>query len=278
MPRLQVRDLPTRGNLASAWAGRVAAAPVVAAATDLYLGESWCVARKAARESSGVRLWVMSAGLGVVSAEAVVPSYAATFTSHEADAVPGDPASWWGGMTARLPTDPLRPRSLRRLSRRPGRFLLAVSRPYLAAVAEDLAAVASPERWTIISAGGGDLVPAKLRDRLVPAGVSLRSAVGGTINAINVRLAERILATLPVDECLHCHARRAVEMLRKEASYTGARPQGRRLSDAEVAAFARENPVGVSAGLRRLRGGRLSCGQSRFARIYREVHLNGARP
>ena len=277
IPRLHVRDLPARGNLASAWAKRVSAATAVAAAMDLYLGESWCIAREAARESRGVRLWVMSAGLGVVSAEAVVPSYAATFASNEADAVPGDPAVWWGEMTLRLPTDPLRPRSLRRLSRRPGRFLLAVSRSYLAAVAEDLAAVTSPDRWTIISAGGGDLVPFNLRERLVPTDGSLRSSVGGTANAINVRLADRILATLPVDGCLHCHAFRVVEELREEAFHTSVRPQGRRLTDSEVAAFARNNAIGISSSLRLLRDGGLSCEQSRFARIYREVHLREAR-
>jgi hypothetical protein len=155
--------------------------------------------------------------------------------------------------------------------------LLAVSRPYLAAVAEDLAAVASPERWTIISAGGGDLVPVNLRERLVPTDGSLRSAVGGTVNAINVRLANRILATLPVDGCLHCHACRVAEDLREEASHTSVRLQGRRLSDSEVTAFARKNAIGVSASLRRLRDEGLSCEQSRFARIYREVHLKEAR-
>src|SRR5439155_924306 len=79
--------------------------PEAVPALDLYGGEHWQVARSlpahGVEGGREVKLWVSSAGYGLVPAEAPLRPYAATFSSAQADSVlrPGAPMSdltvWW---------------------------------------------------------------------------------------------------------------------------------------------------------------------------------------
>jgi hypothetical protein len=92
-----------RGSIdavASQWAGRVRSAPECEAADSLYQGRSFREAQKAARAAGG-RFAVVSAGLGLVPAEARIPAYSLTVVSGAVDNVlekivpASSPAAWW---------------------------------------------------------------------------------------------------------------------------------------------------------------------------------------
>src|SRR5687768_9464542 len=67
---------------AAAWLRRLQAheGPTTSAA-ELYIGEQWFVLRDFLREAPEVRLWVCSAGYGLVPGDAPVAGYSATFST-----------------------------------------------------------------------------------------------------------------------------------------------------------------------------------------------------
>lgn len=90
------------------WQSRLRSAKPVVPAGELYKGQHWSVVTSAvtAIQASGwrVRLWVASAGYGLLSASQSVAPYSATFASRHADSVWRGPcdgsrrsilASWW---------------------------------------------------------------------------------------------------------------------------------------------------------------------------------------
>ena len=174
-------------------------APQVAA-VDLYAGEHWSVARKfpaAHLPEEEIRLWVCSAGYGLVSAEARIMPHHATLTPGQADSVPGDWASWWSLLTEWPGPLPGRPRSIRALATAdPGAvFMLVLSKNYLRACAADTVAacenLTDPDRFLIVSAGGRP--EGALADFAVPADARLQACFGGTRRALNARIGAHLL-------------------------------------------------------------------------------------
>src|SRR5688500_3154165 len=95
---MRVRDLPRAAGVPAvdSWIDRLAKAPLTDQSRDLYQGEVWAcaleleaVARRY-RDVESVRLWVISAGFGLISADQHVGSYGATFSSPAPDFVGGD--------------------------------------------------------------------------------------------------------------------------------------------------------------------------------------------
>jgi hypothetical protein len=74
-------------------------------------------------------------------------------------------------------------------------LLVALSEPYLQAVTDDLRrageALADPELLSIVCAGAPAGHP--LARQLLPCTAALRSVVGGTLGALNVRVAARLI-------------------------------------------------------------------------------------
>ncbi len=129
-PLAQVRNLPPRQdgslNLAE-WRRRLDDAVANRRpARQLYQGETWSASlelEKAAGRARGldnVRLWVLSAGYGLVPADMRLTPYAATFASASPDFVGGRAAgaegtehaqAWWEGLcrgSRRVPASPHR--------------------------------------------------------------------------------------------------------------------------------------------------------------------------
>ncbi len=78
------------------------------AARDLYCGEQWAVASELPQSAVDAgftpRLWVASAGHGLVSGDTPIPSYSATFTRKHPDSVMPlgeSPKEWWEALTSR---------------------------------------------------------------------------------------------------------------------------------------------------------------------------------
>lgn len=264
------------------------------AAADLYGGDAWQIARslpdQVCRHGGAERpeLWVTSAGYGLVPELACLKPYTATFAPRYPDTVirpsdPGDSSSaarqWWSLLTRAPGPGHDSPRSLAALAAgRANEVLLVVaSASYLAALRDDLvaarASLGSPELLLIISVGGSLTGP--LAQNLLPADARLRLLVGGTLTALNLRVARWLLQqvpplelTVPLAHALLTHALAALP------AWTPA--AGLRLRDAEVRQFiisaqAEQPALSRTALLRRLRTEGYACEQTRFATIMQSV-------
>lgn len=262
-----------------AWTERLGANPAeTLPARELYAGEHWDVARRltATTAPTRVELWVCSAGYGLIPATSAIRPYSATFTPGHADSIPdgaeGASAWWealcdWGGLAPG-------PRSIADLvaNDSSSRILLCLSATYLRACADDIARVAErttrPGQLSIISAG--TKITNELEDCLLPADARLQGAVGGTRQALNVRIAEHLLAagTIGHDEMAETLAKLLIDQ--PPLPIYNRRPA----SDTEVRAFIRgrlKTDPGASHTrlLRDFRDEGRACEQGRFAALFR---------
>jgi len=250
-------------------------------ADQLYGGEHWQVARtlgqRAAVGGRAAVTWVCSAGYGLVPITAPLRPYAATFTFGHPDSV-GDTTEsvqrWWDHHTNWQGPVAGTPRSLSSLAdQAPGTHMLVVlSAMYLRACARDLVALAEhlrqPEQLTIISVGGA--ASRELREFVLPADGHLQTVVGGTLGALNVRIAAQLLQTAPnTPPNRHAFAD-GLSQLRQQA---GQRSVFQRtpMTDEQIRAFILEHLTEHSthtAMLRQLRNSGLACEQRRFAQLF----------
>lgn len=263
-----------------AWTERLTTTSVPATrAIDLYAGEHWDVARRLAKLSDAdttVDLWVCSAGYGLIPSSAPLHPYAATFTPGNADSVPAGPegaTAWWNAL-AGWDGPSTGPRSIADLvaADPDSRVLVALSATYLRACGDDVARALEKTRGSgqvsVISVGTKQTP--ELADALLPGDARLQAALGGSRQALNVRLAEHLLTSGVID-----HDDMA-EALAKLLVDQPAIPRYDRqaATDAEVRRYIRErlrtDPSATHTRLlRQFRGDQRACEQSRFAALFR---------
>ncbi len=251
-------------------------------AVELYAGEHWSIAKRLCRaDASGrVRLWVCSAGYGLIPADAPIRSYSATFAGPHPDRVPGGrrgAAAWWAGLADHpRPGNGNEPRCLAELAAVAAhvRLLLVLSAPYLGACRADVLAAAArlrPAGVSIISVGAGR-PGGEVAGLMLPADARLQHHLGGTRSSLNVRIAEHLLTAGILD-----HAGMQDHLARLAAAQPPLTRYGRQpMSDGELHAFIRAHLQADPAAnhtrlLRELRDGGRACEQSRFARLFRDV-------
>lgn len=268
-----------------AWVERLATsdAPAVPA-EQLYGGEHWQIARTlehgAAHGGHPVRVWVCSAGYGLVPLTAPLRPYAATFAFGQADSVAAttpSARSWWDRHTSWVgPSTSSTPRSLAALATHAahGALLLVLSGPYLRACGHDVLAAADqlhhPDQLSIISTGS--TVPSDLREFVLPADGRLQGALGGSMQALNVRIAAHLLEKhrAPLKRPALADTVTALGRGRPRPAPLQRTP----LSDDQVRAFITshwtENATHTRL-LRQLRDSGLACEQQRFARLFADT-------
>ena len=250
--------------------------PMVAA-DRLYVGEHWKVSRGLPSLATGHRtkLWVCSAGYGLIPADARVRPYAATF-SGQADRVPGgsDGArDWWHALAAWEGPAPGQPRTIRLLAAADPSacFIVALSSPYLDACRDDIAAAATtlidPQRFILISAGATHT--GSLANLMVPADARLQAFLGGTRQALNARIADHLLSVGIDDRTRACQ--HLAQLLAKQPPIT--RYERKQLSDQEVSemishSLAQVPGMSASRMLREFRDAGFACEQSRFGQLH----------
>lgn len=285
--QLRLRDLQERrqGLRFAAWTRRLDAEEPSVQATDLYGGEHWQVARGLpAVVGDSARLWVCSAGYGLVSAETYLHPYAATFASGVPDSV-GETGSevraWWHRLTEWTGPDLRQPRSFADLARRdPQSTVVAVlSEAYVRACSDDLREAADSigdrDRFAVIGpAKSGDAID----HMLVPVTARLRTVVGGSLQALHARVATHLLTTTQAHRGTISRARLCEAAQQAEADAppdSSRRVGGIRLSDEAVRAFIRLElaaaPATATVLLRRLRQSGRSCEQARFKHLFADT-------
>ena len=224
-----------------------------------------------------VELWVVSAGYGLVRADAMVRPYAATFAPRHADTVApvaGLPA-WWRELSTWVGPEAGSPRSLAALAAQAPEapILLVTSVAYLRALTADLAVAAevmSSSLLTVVCAGAhaGPLA----RAHLVELDARLQSRLGGARQSLNVRAGRHLIATAAEHGFVTELMREVMAgLMRDVPAYEACSRQP--MSDEAVRTYIRKarcTDLGVSCTklLRRLRDSGRACEQRRFRELF----------
>lgn len=281
-------------DLARRWIERLEGAPAQLPARDLYQGDHWSVVRSmpeaAAKGQLRAKIWVLSAGYGLVDWLTPLASYSATFSPDHPDsvavhgerwdsAIGGTRLDWWHALSAWSGPVKGSPRTLAKLAEDEPQTpaLVVASSVYLAAVRDDLTRMRdrleTPELLSIVSAGAEGL--GALTGHLIPADARFRGLLGGGMNSLNSRVARKILAEAgrwPVRNSVL--KKRYGRLLAKQDALEAYDRVP--LSDAQVRRFVevalRADPtVKKTPLLRRLRDGGQACEQKRFGALFKEV-------
>ncbi|MFG2056886.1 hypothetical protein ACGFI9_22980 [Micromonospora sp. NPDC048930] len=251
-------------------------------ALDLYAGEHWQVARRliADVQASNAMLWVASAGYGLIPADAAIHAYGATFSAGMPDTVGAtvsEVTDWWRRLGDWPGPTPDQPRTFTELARgNPGATIIAVlSEAYQRACGDDVLAaadVAAPGAISVV--GPADAHP-QLAELLVPVTAALRHTVGGSLQALNVRVVKHLLThSAGYDRTALRNAAAAATPVNPPAS----RSTGIRMSDDDVRAYIRDHPHNSATQLlRQLRQTGRSCEQARFGRLHAQACQQGHR-
>lgn len=283
--RLQNLNVEAPDKRCAAWIGTLSAGSPTVAAKDMYAGEHWQVARNLPEAAgSSTDLWVSSAGYGLISAATPIHAYAATFANGQPDSVAttSDAARrWWRELSKWGGPGTGEPRSFATLAEQnPNSVIIAVlSDAYLRACSHDLKEAASrlsdAENISVFGPPGSC---SDIDDLIVPVTAALRPAVGGSLQALNVRAADLVLRT--ARESGAPLRRSLLIKLISDATAAGSedagrRPAGVRLVDEQVRAFIREHvsrgPTSATKLLRLLRDSGQSCEQARFKALFAEA-------
>lgn len=294
-PTLRARTLPsgTQPFLADLWARRVYNARDRVPAARLYAGRGFREAL-ATVDGDASRLWVASAGLGLVRGTDDVPPYDLTLSPSSQDAVQGrvhggafEPANWWMTINSALPS-----RSTLRLlvsSRPDDLFVLTLSESYSPLLIDDIAqlAAADLDRLRIV----GSMRKERLPDHLRTIAISYDSRFDGPDSSqrgtrsdfpqrVTRHFVASILSAQPTAPA--CEHQKAVDRF-LETLRAPARRRNKRLPDHELQQLIVrlwERSGGASGRiLRMLRDEEgVACEQSRCARLVRQVRTRQGLP
>lgn len=291
---LRLRDLVTPATVeerAGRWIHRLRAERSgLVSARHLYCGDHWAVVRSIAESVAGngqaIRVWICSAGYGLLTPDSCLAPYEATFTPGQPDSVASSAlpapkeavAAWWAALGKWKGPRGAACRSIASIAELyPDDFLLvALSNDYLTAVADDLRAtvtvLSDQDRLAVICAGADTL--SGLESHLLPCDARLQPVVGGVLASLNVRLAARLLESCRKDLSLaRCRSLFQHWMSTQPERHTPSRVL---LTDNEVSGFIR-NALAQDPGqrpsplLQLLRKQGKACEHSRFVRLFREV-------
>lgn len=252
-------------------------------AADLYMGEHWSVVRDilsaAGIRGWDIRLWICSAGYGLIRPGARINSYQVTFASGTRDSVTawGSNAAqkWWKGICSYAIPGERGPRSLRDLALEYPRtpMVVALSADYLNAVEQDLLSVLEHEyfqRHLAIISCGTKGQSSHWQKNLLPCDGGMSASLGGTFTSLNARVARFLFeSAAPADPTVDYWAGSVGSLERQ----TTARPSRNPQSDASVSDFIRTAlkripKASKSKLLEEFRASGKACEQKRFGELY----------
>lgn len=258
------------------WIARVGALPECKPANTFYAGRAFGLAKEAANLTAA-RLYIISAGLGIVPASRSIPAYGLTILTRHEQSISRkilgdfDPAEWFSSLLTSVYSDEWSDVA----GRKSGRILMALSRPYAEMVGASLADA-----------------PPKMLDRLRIFGVSLEAALPATLHTAIAPYDERLNAIFPgtrtdFAQRAMLHFARSVAKkpsAGREDDFAAVRSalkslklprvvQRPRLTDEEILAVIKRRLRMQSGAARMLVALRheegVACEQARFGRLYR---------
>ena len=275
-------------------------------AINLYVGSYWASIRKLPimAESIGFdpRLWVISAGYGLISASEKIFSYSATFSKSDKDSVITGKNScpnkthvlqkWWKTISNYAISGD-NPRSIGQLIKNHSNdcFLIVASFDYLSAIEQDLNDglnfLSDLDKLIIITSNKSKIFDGKLSKHLIPSDARLQCNKGcpefcekhlikpGIRGAISSNLALKIIEDVKTQDFNASKIKYQIEEFIKQSPQLLSYKRTR-LKDDEVRKFiATElNKVPSSSCsflLRELRNSGQACEQKRFTQLYKKV-------
>lgn len=262
----------SQATLEAAWIHRLSALPQQMPAGQLYMGRGFALGADAAR-ASGARLYVISAGLGLVHAERRVPSYGMTVGADGIDAIRArsvgvfNPRSWWSAVrTSTFSID------WADAFRGEGPVLVALTRAYAEMIVDDLLALPDAHRMRLRLFGLAlpGTVPHGLADCVMPYDERLDQILKGTRTDFAQRALSHFVQHVPPRQDRVADRETVLRLLGKHVR--PQRAERPRLSDDEIVkAIANHlrSVTGIGRILRRLRDDDgIACEQRRFTRLY----------
>lgn len=245
-------------------------------ARALYSGRGFQEAVNAATALSA-QLVIASAGLGLISSDALVPAYEATIVPGAPDSICAclgtSPQNWWRALTRLTQCEWPSQDTL---------LLVALSRPYLEMLEGDLLK-RDPEQIRIFTRTPPDRLHPGIRMSVMPYDARF-DAPGGPCPGTIADFAQRALAhfsrhILPQSPVGDLTQHRDLVSTSLSSLIARSRRQGTPMPDQELKAVIRAHYAQVggrsSRMLRRLRDDLgLACEQSRFSRLFREVQIS----
>lgn len=284
-----IRTLPRDSlhKVAKLWAKTIRSAPKTRMASDLYMGRGFCEAL-ACKALAGARLYVVSAGLGLIEDDALVPVYDLTIgdsASNIGRKVVGEPFScrnWWLTLNGHGISAHRRgiaglieefPKNL---------YYIALPSTYLDMVADDLARLPGrlAKRVRIFSSvAARGVLASKLLPNVMPYDARLDgpdSPIPGTKSDFAQRALQHYLQHISS----YSMRRASLDAGAVRRALGGMRyphyPKRRRLTDKDLKALMTKHYAAVSGRssamlmyLRRKLG--VACEQGRFAKLFREL-------
>lgn len=264
-------------------------------AIDLYQGDHWQVAKSLvgiANPFGKSRLWVCSAGYGLIPADCLIAPYSATFSSGHPDSVPDrlkngprDLVQWWRAVSKWSGPDPKEPRTIAEIALQfpKSRILVAASNSYLQTMLEDLEIARNTlvkENHLVLFSGTGK-VPKELSENLVDSDARMQGFFGGALMSLNVRTLGWAIENSKDTELSPELIRKAIS---KKISKLTPRERINRtpLTDVEVGEFIerqhqRGHPLVATSLLNLLRSTGFACEQKRFRKLLLQTReaING---
>ncbi len=288
-PRLRDVEASDINTLSIDWIERIKQAEPCHAAADLYSGEYWqqgMALARAVRVRFSSRVWVLSAGLGLIDVTEFIPNYSATLVSGDPDSVargwndrrPSEVRrEWWSALSQWPGPANGGPRTLAEVTAEQSgaQVLLCGGRDYVDAVADDLRSLQSAQEGegALMIFASGSPLPG-LHDAWVRVPGRLRLALGGSQTSTTVRTATAVIESLLPHRLNPPAARSAT------AAFARTTPPlpvfaRRRMSDAEIVNWVRDHRsdhsgVTKSTALRVFRDEGLACEQGRFGRLFED--------
>ena len=271
--------LSKQSDLETAWMERLATLKSAGPAISLYRGRGFGLAVKTA-ETVQAPLFILSAGLGLIAATKVIPSYGMTVAGRGDDSVVPrvagrfDGQSWWKAVCGSRFSS-----SFSALLPGSGLILAALSQPYARMIASDLDSLSDADlsRLRVCGLSVSASLPHRVRDSVLPYDERLHAILPGTRADFAQRALFHFSSTILVSHSaasLDGHRRCVENALRGKSC---ARLAERiRLSDEGIIEAISQRLAAGSWGIQRtLRAMRdedgVSCEQARFSRLYKHV-------
>lgn len=270
------------------WASRIeqSRSPSIPA-LDTYSGGHWSVVRSLnssfAKSSGSARIWIVSAGYGLISpADKIIP-YGATFAPRQRDSI--SPVSsaeasgaWWSLLTHWRPPG-LEPGAPRSIAEAVAKYpeapnLLVLSPDYHRALSEDLRASLAQitDRNKLIILSSDDRSQGELEENTVKVDARLQAHVGGARSSLGVRTARVVLQELsgrPVTlGSFRAAMARLVERHGVVQVYDREPMTNEQVADFINAELSQDSSVSSTPLLEKLRSSGRACERKRFHKLF----------
>lgn len=269
---LRMRNQDHGADRCRMWAERVREGSQTLKLRELYKGQQWLASlaleETAASAYASVRLWIVSAGLGLRRAEETAPGYGAAFTAGPDAVAPvlRGRRDWWAELQERTGGS-----SFQDVRATADDMLVVLSPSYLSVVEPQLEAVDDEGVAIVTSTSSG-------RTRTINSG-GLQLTLGGSDQTLNLRAAGRLIglataAPIGARSVLEAYTAWA-EPLRTVRSYDRTSLDDDALREIIRAAGA-TGRTSATMLLKQLRLDGMACEQKRFHRLYAEVRGTAA--